>query len=123
MISMTKLDKIRALVREKWTSLRDQGALHIFIGSFITKFVAFFASIFIVHLFSKPDYGVLGYVENIFGYVYLLAGLLLACGTIPGAVLGAKLNAHMPERQLRLAFAAFLGVSAAMLVMNELGVL
>ena len=75
MISMTKLDKIRALVREKWTSLRDQGALHIFIGSFITKFVAFFASIFIVHLFSKPDYGVLGYVENIFGYVYLLAGL------------------------------------------------
>ena len=57
------------------------------------------------------------------GNVYLLAGLLLACGTIPGAVLGAKLNAHMPERQLRLAFAAFLGVSAAMLVMNELGVL
>ena len=57
------------------------------------------------------------------GNVYLLAGLLLACGTIPGAVLGAKLNAHMPERRLRLVFAAFLGVSAAVLVMNELGVL
>lgn len=54
--------------------LYNEGALHIFIGNFITKFVAFFASLFIVRLFSKSDYGLLGYAENIFGYIYLLAG-------------------------------------------------
>ena len=72
---MSKWETVKSLIREKWISLRDQGAAHIFIGSFITKFVAFFASILIVQLFSKAEYGLLGYMENIFGYIYLLAGL------------------------------------------------
>lgn len=57
------------------SSLAQKGAFHVFIGNFISKFVAFFASMFIVRLFSKSDYGTLGYVENLFGYVYLFAGL------------------------------------------------
>lgn len=56
-------------------SLLQKGAFHVFFGNFISKFVAFFASMFIVRLFTKNDYGTLGYVENLFGYVYLFAGL------------------------------------------------
>lgn len=34
-----------------------------------------FSSAFYSRLFEKGDYGVLGYVENLFGYALLIAGL------------------------------------------------
>lgn len=65
-------------VFEKAEELVRAGALHIMVGNFATKFVSFFASIFIVQILSKEDYGTLGYMENLAGYLYLLLGLGLA---------------------------------------------
>ena len=44
-------------------------------GSFLTKAAAFLGSIVLVRVVSKQDYGVLSYMENIYTYVYLFAGL------------------------------------------------
>ena len=69
------MNKILIRIKEQVRGLIERGALHIFLGNFVTKFVAFFGSIFIVRLLSKADYGTLGYMENLFHYVYLFAGL------------------------------------------------
>ncbi len=48
-----------------------------------------------------------------------MAGIAMAVGSIPGAVIGANLVRRIPERQLRLFFGAFLLVSAVVLLANE----
>lgn len=58
--------------------LQEKGAIHILVGSFIQKFVAFFGSIFVVRTLSKPEYGLLSYVENIYSYALIFAGLGLS---------------------------------------------
>ncbi len=55
--------------------LKDKGAFHIFFGNFIMKFIGLFGSIFIVRLLEKSEYGTLGYVENLYSYGYIFAGL------------------------------------------------
>ena len=65
-------------LKKQITRLYATGALHITLGSFATKFVAFFGSIFVVRLLSKDQYGLLSYVENIYGYALVLAGLGLS---------------------------------------------
>ena len=55
------------------------------------------------------------------GNINWIAGLAVACGSIPGAMLGAKLIPKVPERQLRFIFAGFLVVAAVLLVVNQLG--
>ena len=57
------------------------------------------------------------------GNVNLLVGIAMACGSIPGAILGAKLVKRLPERTLRFIFAAFLLLAAILLVVKETGVL
>ena len=57
------------------------------------------------------------------GNVNWAAGLACIVGSIPGAALGAKLQARIPERALRFCFAGILGVAAALLIVNELGFL
>lgn len=65
-----------------------------------------------------------GVIEHIvLGNVDYLAGVLIVAGSIPSAVLGAKLIKKVPERSLRFLFAAFLGVAAVALVLNEAGIL
>ena len=44
-------------------------------GNFATKFVTFFGSVFLARLLSKPDMGLLTYMENLCSYAYLLMGL------------------------------------------------
>ena len=61
--------------------------------------------------------------ENGSGKSTLLEGIAVACGSIPGATLGAKLIPKVPERQLRFLFGFFLIVAAAVLVLNEFGIL
>lgn len=61
--------------------------------------------------------------QMMLGNVDWLAGICVACGSIPGATLGARLASRVPERTLRLLFSAFLFVGAALLVVKQLGVL
>ena len=61
--------------------------------------------------------------QGIIGNINYLAGIAVVIGTIPGAVIGAKLVTKVPERTLRLLFGCFLIVAATMLVLNEVGVL
>ena len=60
--------------------------------------------------------------QALLGNINWLAGIAVACGSIPGATLGAKLIPKVPERQLRFLVAGFLVVAAVLLVVNQLGV-
>ena len=56
-------------------NLYKTGAIHITVGSFLSKFVALFGSVFVVRILSKSEYGLLQYVENIYSYAVIFAGL------------------------------------------------
>lgn len=70
------------------TAIFKKGLVHILAGSFMTKLVSMFGSIFLVRLLSKEEYGVLGYLENIYGYVLVLAGMGMANVVLRYVVLG-----------------------------------
>lgn len=79
-------------IKAKIDSLYQAGALHVTLGTFITKFVAFFGSIVVVRILSKKDYGVMSYVENIYSYALLAAGLGLSYAILRYVVLGDDIN-------------------------------
>lgn len=62
-------------------------------------------------------------IQCMLGNVDLIVGIAVACGSIPGASLGAKLTKRVPERTLRFAFAGMLLVGAVLLVVKETGLL
>lgn len=65
-----------------------------------------------------------GVVEQaLLGNINYSIGIAMAAGSIPGAYLGASVVKHVPERALRLIFACFLLVMAAIMVANEIGLL
>ena len=68
-------------------SLSKEGAHYILVGNFATKFVAFFGSIFIARLVSKTELGILSYIENLYSYAYICAGLGLANAVLRFVVL------------------------------------
>lgn len=57
------------------------------------------------------------------GNVEILTGICVAAGSIPGAILGARLVKKIPERNLRLMFAVVLTFAALSLIANEFGIL
>ena len=61
--------------------------------------------------------------QGLLGNIDYLAGIAVAVGSIPGAVIGARLVRLVPERTLRFIFGGFLIVAAVVLVLNEVGVL
>ncbi|HIW76058.1 MULTISPECIES: sulfite exporter TauE/SafE family protein [Gordonibacter] len=61
--------------------------------------------------------------QGILGNINYMAGIAVAIGSIPGAILGARLVRIVPERMLRFIFGGFLIVAAVVLVLNELGIL
>ena len=64
-----------------------------------------------------------GVIEQaIIGNINYLAGIAVVVGSIPGAVLGARLVTKVPERALRILFGCFLIVAAVMLALNEFGI-
>lgn len=65
-------------ILEILNKLKNKGAFSILLGTLSSKFVAFFASIFVVRLLTKEQYGQLSYFENIYSYFYIFAGLGLA---------------------------------------------
>ena len=58
--------------------------------------------------------------QGLLGNIDYLAGIAMAAGSIPGAVIGANLVRRVPERQLRFIFGAFLLISAVVLLGNEI---
>ena len=58
--------------------------------------------------------------QGLMGNIDYVAGLAMAVGSIPGAILGANLIHRIPERKLRFIFGAFLLISAVVLLLNEL---
>ncbi len=58
--------------------------------------------------------------QGILGNIDYMAGIAMALGSIPGALLGASLLRFIPERKLRFIFGFFLLISAAVLAGNEL---
>lgn len=75
---------LKDLLKKIWA----KGLLHILAGTFMTKLVGFFGSIFLVRVLSKWEYGVLGYLENIYGYIFILAGLGMSNAILRYVVLG-----------------------------------
>jgi len=49
-----------------------------------------------------------------------VTAIAVVVGSVPGAVLGARLAKRIPERALRFAFGAILMVAAVLLVLQEL---
>lgn len=72
--------------------LFQKGAFHVFVGNFVNKFIGLFGSIFIVRLLTKTDYGTLGYVENLYSYGYIFAGLGLSAATLRYGVIISDSN-------------------------------
>ena len=58
-------------------------------------------------------------MQALLGNVQWLAGICVAVGAIPGAVIGTKLLARVPELALRFIFGAFLLVAAALLAFDQ----
>ncbi len=58
--------------------------------------------------------------QGMLGHIDYVAGIAMAIGSIPGAVIGASLIRKVPERKLRFVFGAFLLLSAVVLLFNEL---
>ena len=61
--------------------------------------------------------------QGLLGNIDYLAGIAIVVGSIPGALVGARLVRVVPERQLRFIFGGFLLVTAVMLMLNEFGIL
>lgn len=53
------------------------------------------------------------------GNVNWVAGIAIAIGTVPGAIIGSRLVERVPERTLRFLFSAILCVAAIMLVVDQ----
>ena len=61
--------------------------------------------------------------QGLLGNIEYLAGIAIVVGSIPGALVGARLVRMVPERQLRFIFGGFLLVAAVMLMLTEFGIL
>lgn len=57
------------------------------------------------------------------GNVNWAVGVACVVGSVPGAVLGAKLQTRLPERTLRFCFAGVLALAGVLLIVKELGFL
>lgn len=58
-------------------------------------------------------------MQLMLGNVSLLVGVAVVAGSIPGAIIGANLQRHIPERTLRILFGIMLIVAAIALVARE----
>lgn len=61
-------------IKHSLNMIWNKGLIHILTGSFVTKFISMFGSIFLVRILTKQEYGQLSYMENLYGYIYLMAG-------------------------------------------------
>lgn len=73
--------------KNNFSVLWEKGAFHIIIGNFLSKFVAFFGSIFIARILTKNQMGILSYIENLSGYGTIFMGLGLSNSLLRYSVL------------------------------------
>lgn len=85
------MGKYKAILSQKIETLKETGAFHVIVGSFMTKFASFFGSIFIVRLLTKSEYGILSYYENFMGYFFIFAGFGLDMALLRYQVLADEL--------------------------------
>lgn len=62
--------------------LKKQGLGDVFFSSVFTEFISFIASIFIVRMFSKDEYGYYAIAYNIYGYISVFIGCGLNNGVL-----------------------------------------
>ena len=86
------VSKIKDLAKDKIGSLWKSGGVHVISGSFLNKFVTFFGSIVIVRLLTKADYGGIRYVENLYNFFFLVAGMGISNAVLRFVVLEDDLN-------------------------------
>ena len=73
-------------------TLYEKGLFHILSGSFLTKIVGFLGSVFLVRVLNKQEYGILGYLENMYNYVFVIAGLGLSNAIVRFVILGKDIH-------------------------------
>ena len=66
----------------KIKTLLKTGFFHIFGASAINKVLAFLCNILLLHIISKPEYGVFTYAWNIYSIVILFSGLGITTGLL-----------------------------------------
>lgn len=87
------MNKILSRLRGQLANLWKKGAFYIIVGNFATKFVTFFGSIVLAkHLLSKSDYGLLGYIENLYSFPAVFAGLGLSLSLLRYSILSDKMG-------------------------------
>lgn len=86
------MKRLLSLIRKEYKAIYKKGAFHIFAGSFLTKFVAFFGSVFIVRVLTKQEYGTLGYIENLYSYIYIFASMGLTYALLRFVVTADKIS-------------------------------
>lgn len=87
------MNKILSRLRGQLANLWKKGAFYIVVGNFATKFVTFFGSIVLAkHLLSKSDYGLLGYIENLYSFPAVFAGLGLSLSLLRYSILSDKMG-------------------------------
>ena len=77
-------------IKKQIKVLINKGIFYILAGNIINKFTVFFGSIVLVRLLDKKTYGELTYIENLYGYIYILAGLGLANAVIRYIILAKE---------------------------------
>ena len=69
------MDSVKSTIIPKIKKLFSTGFFHIFGGNVINKVITFISGIVLVHILSKPEYGVFTYAWNIYGIVFLFSGM------------------------------------------------
>lgn len=87
------MNKILSRLKDQLANLWKKGAFYIVLGNFATKFVTFFGSIVLAkHLLSKSDYGLLGYIENLYSFPAVFAGLGLSLSLLRYSILSDEMG-------------------------------
>ncbi|MEE3362498.1 MAG: oligosaccharide flippase family protein [Anaerovoracaceae bacterium] len=109
---------MREIIKNKINDLLKKGAADIMIGNFAVKFVTLCGSMFIVRLLTKTEYGVYGYVENLYSYIYILSGLGLSVSALRYNVLAESMEEkkgifrYITKRQTVINFVIYAAVIA-----------
>lgn len=102
--------------------LAKGGFFHVLTGGVLTKLVAFISSIIVVRLLSQEDYATLAYVDNIYGYLYIFAGLGFASGILKFCIDSPEKNKAYLKYALKMGLFFQFAVSILTFLLFQFGV-